>query len=260
MLMDMGYSPEAIIDSLVANDATGNPSIRQYGIVDLIDGGRSAAYTGSNCINYKGHILGPTYAIQGNILLGPQILEDMETGFLATEGTLADKLMAALQGANVPGADTRCGSSGRPAISAFIRVALPGDTPSDLYLDLNVNNTSQDENPIDLLQELYDEWVQTTSAPGADTGDRPEVLLLQNRPNPFAAATAIAYVLTRPEYVRLRVFDTAGRVVATLVEARQGAGPHRASWAAARETPSGVYLYRLEAGASIQTRKLQLMR
>jgi uncharacterized Ntn-hydrolase superfamily protein len=260
MLMDMGYSPEAIIDSLIANDATGNPSIRQYGIVDLVDGGRSAAYTGSNCINYKGHILGPTYAIQGNILLGPQILEDMESGFLATQGTLADKLMSALQGANVPGADTRCASSGRPAISAFIRVARPGDTPSDLYLDLNVNNTSQDENPIDILQEMYDDWVQTTSAPGVEAAGRPGPLLLQNRPNPFATATAIVYVLPRPEHVRLRVFDTAGRVVATLVEDRQGAGRHRASWEVSHETPSGVYLYRLEAGESVQTRKLQLMR
>ena len=65
-LMDQGHSPEAIIDSLVANDAQGNPTIRQYGIVDLVEGGRSAGYTGVNCGDYKNHNLAPTYAIAGN--------------------------------------------------------------------------------------------------------------------------------------------------------------------------------------------------
>jgi uncharacterized Ntn-hydrolase superfamily protein len=101
-LMNLGYAPQAIIDSLVAHDAGGNPTIRQYGIVDLVGGGRSAAYTGVNCTDYRGHILGPTYSIQGNILLGPEILEGMEQAFLNTPGTLADKLMAALQAAKVP--------------------------------------------------------------------------------------------------------------------------------------------------------------
>ena len=46
--MDQGYSPQEITDWLVANDAQGNPTIRQYGVVDLVDGGQSAAYTGSS--------------------------------------------------------------------------------------------------------------------------------------------------------------------------------------------------------------------
>jgi len=60
-----GLSPQQIIDWLVANDAGGNPTIRQYGIVDLTRNGESAAYTGSNCTNYKNHVTGPGYAIQG---------------------------------------------------------------------------------------------------------------------------------------------------------------------------------------------------
>ncbi len=79
--------------------------------VSLISGmgtPRSAAYTGQNCVNYKNHITGRNYSIQGNILLGQQILDSMEARFLRAEGELACRLMEALQGAKVVGADTRC--------------------------------------------------------------------------------------------------------------------------------------------------------
>ena len=158
-LMNLGYSPDEIIIELINNDINNNPSIRQYGIVDLVDGGRSAAYTGDNCSDYKGHILGDTYAIQGNILLGSEILENMESEFINTEGTLAEKLMASLQGANVPGADIRCLDDSLSSLSAFIRVAF--DDNSSYYLDLNVNNVdfvSYHIDPIDSLQILFDDW------------------------------------------------------------------------------------------------------
>ena len=44
-LMESGLSPSEIIDYLINNDINNNPSIRQYGIVDMVEGGRSAAYT-----------------------------------------------------------------------------------------------------------------------------------------------------------------------------------------------------------------------
>ena len=139
-LMDEGLSPDEIISYLIQNDVSNNPSIRQYGIVDLIAGGRSAAFTGDNCSDYKGHIIGDTYAIQGNILLGSEILENMKTEFLSSTGDLSQKLMASLQGANVAGADTRCLDDSLSSLSAFIRVAKPLDTTQDYYLDINVNN------------------------------------------------------------------------------------------------------------------------
>ena len=110
-------------------------------------------------MDYKGHILGPTYAIQGNILLREQVLINMENNFNSTVGTLSDKLMAALQGANMPGADSRCLGDGISSLSAFIRVADPTDNENELLLDLNINNTNNGQEPIDLLQDLYDQWV-----------------------------------------------------------------------------------------------------
>lgn len=160
-----GMSPQEIIDWLADNDVQNNSTKRQYGIVDLDENGhpRSAAFTGVNCDAYKNHIVGPNYAIQGNILLGQQILDSMETRFLNTEGTLAEKLMASLQGANVPGADTRCLNQGTSSLSAFVRVAAADARPGEYWCDLLVPSTPWGVEPIDSLQVLFDQWLNWTS-------------------------------------------------------------------------------------------------
>ncbi len=170
-LMDSGLSPDEIINYLIENDVNNNPTIRQYGIVDIYQGGRSAAYTGENCMDYKNHILGTNYAIQGNILLNEQILINIENNFNNTIGTLSDKLMAALQGANIPGADSRCLNNDTSSLSAFIRVAEPFDETDNFLLDLNINNTSNSQEPIDLLQDLYNEWLNEQDPIGDISGD-----------------------------------------------------------------------------------------
>jgi uncharacterized Ntn-hydrolase superfamily protein len=263
-LMNQGYSPRQIIDSLVAHDAQGNPSIRQYGVADLVGGGRSAAFTGVNCLDYKNHILGPNYSIQGNILLGQQILDSMETRFLNTAGTFTDRLMAALQGAKVPGADTRCLASGRSSISAFIRTARPQDTTGTFYLDLNVNNTPSTVEPIDSLRHLYDDWRTTTGVAGPEKGTPARPTLQQNYPNPFNPTTTITFEIPagtsrQVGIVSLRVFDVLGREVATLMKETQEAGVKSVRWDASGMT-SGVYFYRLRAGSYAETKKLVLLR
>lgn len=158
-LMNDGFSPQEIITSLVLNDVQGNPTIRQYGVVDFRDNTpRSAAYTGSNCLDYKNHITGPNYAIQGNILLGQQILDSIEARFLNSQGPLACRLMEALQGANVPGADSRCLGDGISSIGAFLRVAKPDDPVNDLYLEFNLPRVNNGVEPLDSLQVLVDQW------------------------------------------------------------------------------------------------------
>ena len=157
-LMEQGYAPQDIIDWLIENDAQNDPTIRQYGIVDLLEGGRSAAFTGENCSDFKGHKIGDTYSIQGNILLGQSILDDMEEAFLTQYGTFEEKLMASLMAANVVGADTRCTPYGTPSISAFIRVSDPNDYENHLFLDINVDNAPLTLNPLDSLHVLYWDW------------------------------------------------------------------------------------------------------
>jgi uncharacterized Ntn-hydrolase superfamily protein len=158
-----GMSPQEIIQWLSTHDSQNNPSVRQYGIVDFDSAGhaRSAGFTGANCMNYKNHIAGPNYCIQGNILLGQMILDSIEAGFLNTEGSFAEKMMAALQGAKVVGADTRCTNNGTSSLSAFIRVARPEDPAGGFYCDLNVPSVPAGMEPIDSLQTLFNAWLET---------------------------------------------------------------------------------------------------
>ena len=69
---------------------------------------RTAGFTGNLADDYKEDRQGATYSIQGNILLNQSVIDNMEYNFLNTEGSLAEKLMAAMQGANFAGADSRC--------------------------------------------------------------------------------------------------------------------------------------------------------
>lgn len=180
--MQDGLAPAEIITWLKQNDVEGifGQLKRQYGIVDFDSTGtpRSAAFTGSSCLNWKGHRTGLNYSIQGNILLGPQILDSMEAHFLQTEGQpLAMRLMYALQGANVVGADTRCTANGTSSLSAFVRVALPSDTIGGFYLDLNVPSLPAGQEPIDSLQTLFDTWAVTATQEVSNTS-------IQCFPNP----------------------------------------------------------------------------
>jgi len=157
-LMNLGYSPQEIIDWLVNNDAENNSSIRQYGIISLFNGGERSAFTGDNCSEYKNHVLGPNYAIQGNILLSETILDTIEYAFINTSGNFEDKLIAAIMAANISGADTRCSPYGTPAISSFIRIAKPDDNSDSLYLHIDVNSAPLTINPLDSLFNLYWDW------------------------------------------------------------------------------------------------------
>ncbi len=164
--MQEGMSADDIIEWLKQNDAVGNPGYRQYGIALFDTNGhpQTAAFTGAKADSFKGHRLGEQYAIQGNILKGPEVLDSMESRFLSTEGPLEKRLMAALQGANMPGADRRCLQEGVSSQSAFVRVAKKNDNKEDLYLDLIVSQTPEGEEPIDSLQERYNQWQQTSSS------------------------------------------------------------------------------------------------
>ncbi len=156
-LMAAGLTPDSIISWLYNNDVQSRPEWRQYGVVTLAGGGASAGFTGVATDDWKGHITGPGYAIQGNILLGPEIIDSMEYEFLSTSGPLEERLMAALEAAKVPGADTRCLGQNKSAISAFIKVVRPGDGPTP-YLYEVINTTVGETEPIDLLRDAFDAW------------------------------------------------------------------------------------------------------
>lgn len=214
--MMQGLSPQQIIDSLVAHDAGMNPTIRQYGIVDYNGGQpRSASYTGVNCLNYKNDTAGFSYSIQGNILLGQEILDSMQARFLGTQGTLAERLMAALQGAKVIGADTRCAVRNTSSQSAFIRVATLTNQPDSLYLDLWMaypqNYSGQfPVDPIDSLQGMFDDWQAAMAVnPLVMNPNVVKVFPCDDGSVTFDFTGCRNYL-----GMHLRIYDVAGRVVA----------------------------------------------
>lgn len=165
-LMQLGYSPSAIIAQLEIEDA--NHQWRQYGIVDLQ--GRYAAFTGSNADAEKGHrpgVIGDfIYSVQGNILVSQQVLIDMENAFRNTAGELAERLIASLEAGDAAGGDSRCTSYGKTALSSFVTVLRLGDGGSP-YLDLEIPSTPASpgsSDPIDLLRTDYDQWMTDMAA------------------------------------------------------------------------------------------------
>jgi hypothetical protein len=86
-----------------------------------------------------------------------------------------------------------------------------------------------------------------------------EFVLLQNYPNPFNPLTVINYQLAVNSIVTVRVYDLLGREVVTLVNEQKSAGNYTAQWDATHFA-SGVYFYRLQAGAFSDTKKLLLLR
>ncbi len=83
--------------------------------------------------------------------------------------------------------------------------------------------------------------------------------LAQNYPNPFNPTTTIEYQLPSASFVKLEVFDALGRKVSTLVNERKSAGAHQVNFNATG-LASGTYFYKLQAGNTVETRKMLLVK
>lgn len=111
--------------------------------------------------------------------------------------------------------------------------------------------------------EKLDHVTISNQADGGSTGpvvELPErTLLLQNFPNPFNPTTSIRYTLSSPSEVRVDIYNSAGRKVATLIEASQPAGEYMLPFDATAFS-SGVYFYRLQTQNYSKTRSMVLIK
>ena len=86
-----------------------------------------------------------------------------------------------------------------------------------------------------------------------------EITLGDAWPNPFNPVTRISYSVPEAMPVRLAIYDVTGRLVELLVDGTRSAGEHFVTWEA-KNVPSGIYFYRLEAASVVETRKMILLK
>jgi plastocyanin len=99
--------------------------------------------------------------------------------------------------------------------------------------------------------------ISSVSTNNADQPDR--FNLEQNYPNPFNPSTKIRYDLPQNSHVSVTVFNILGVEIATLINGEESAGQHEINFNA-ENLPSGIYLYRIQAGTYVQTKKMSLMK
>jgi len=133
-MLQKGMPPQEVPERLITPDE--KRSYRQVGIINA--SGDSISYTGEDAQQWKGHRFSKNYAIQGNILVGEQVILDMERAFLEAKGDLADRLMSALEAGESAGGDARGKQS-----AAILVVRDLGPDSSDRYIDLRVDDHTE---------------------------------------------------------------------------------------------------------------------
>lgn len=131
LLLERGFSPEEALEMMVRMD---NGALnRQFAIIDIQ--GRTAAWTSPNITDWKGHLCGENFCAQGNTLVGPEVIQDMASTFLSTEGSLIERILAGLEAAEAAGGDRRGTQSAGILILRPRSIQDYGDWAIDLRVD-----------------------------------------------------------------------------------------------------------------------------
>ena len=136
-LLEQNIHPKVALMQLTNSD--NDNAYRQVSMIDA--SGRTSSFTGSRCNDWAGHIAGPNFAVQGNLLAGQAVVEGMAKAFKTSSnipGTeLADWLMASLHAGQDAGGDRR----GRQSAALLVVRAHAGYAGmNDRYIDLRVED------------------------------------------------------------------------------------------------------------------------
>lgn len=165
-LLAAGQSAEEVIKQLTEADPGRDQ--RQVGVVDAQ--GRAAAYTGSRCLEWAGHLTGNHFTVQGNILAGENVVKAMAAAYERAQSELgselADWLLAALAAGQAAGGDKRGQQS---AALLVVRENSGYGGGSDRFIDLRVEDhpkpIAELHRLLDLHKQFYKRARQNRSAP-----------------------------------------------------------------------------------------------
>jgi uncharacterized Ntn-hydrolase superfamily protein len=148
--LDRGATPEEALERVLADDD--GRETRQLGLVTA--DGRAAAFTGSACNDWAGHRLGAGFAVQGNILAGEAVVDEMARAFEKTVGPLVHRLVAALEAGQAAGGDRR-GQQSAAVVVERTGARSEAREGIDRVCDLRVEDHEQ---PIAELRRLVGIW------------------------------------------------------------------------------------------------------
>jgi len=139
-LLKQGLTPQQVVDKLIGEDE--GREFRQLAILDTK--GNAAAFTGKNCIQPAGHIVGKNYSVQANLMSSDKVWLAMSEAFEKSTGPLAERMLTALEAAENEGGDIRGKQS---AALVVFRGKSTGKVWEDKLVDLRV-----DDNPEPLAE------------------------------------------------------------------------------------------------------------
>jgi len=148
-LLEKGLTAEETIQRLIKDDE--KKEERQVGIVDSF--GNAASFTGSECFEWAGHIVGKNFSCQGNILASEEVVKAMAKAFKTTRGDLIEKFFAVLDAGQETGGDRR----GRESAAILIvkeKGAYDGGT--DNYINIRVDEHPTPIKELKKVFEIYD--------------------------------------------------------------------------------------------------------
>jgi uncharacterized Ntn-hydrolase superfamily protein len=189
-LLRQGLTAQQVLAKLLADDTFPGKDGRQVAIVDAH--GNIATYTGPKAPDWAGDRQGKTWSVQGNILVGPQVLEAMGKAFEATQGELAERLYAALQAGDGAGGDSR----GRQSASMLVVRKQGGrNINNDRYLYLNVDDNPQPFPELRRLLDLNLSYLHSTASDRLlEKGNLKEALAEARKAAQYAPARAGAHL------------------------------------------------------------------
>jgi uncharacterized Ntn-hydrolase superfamily protein len=142
-LLQLGFSPQTTLEALLKEDP--DRDSRQVAIIDSHN--RTAAFTGIECPESKGHLVGDCSVTIGNKLTSLQVLDHVNDEFLSSKGNLANRLLSAIEaGLNTSGDENE-------KTSAALLVAEPNQSEKPLYIHLRVD---YHEDPVKELRRIFE--------------------------------------------------------------------------------------------------------
>jgi uncharacterized Ntn-hydrolase superfamily protein len=157
-LLAGGASPDDCVAAFRADDA--GIESRQFGIVGA-DGG-SATFTGGSCHAWAGGVAGPNFAAQGNILVGPEVVDALAATFSQADVPFPERLVLALAAADGMGGDRR----GRQSAALLVVGEAKGYAGlTDRWIDLRVDDHPDPVVELGRLLELHRLFLDKPSAP-----------------------------------------------------------------------------------------------